>query len=585
MVTPAREQYLQDDARLAGLLRELGTGEKFDLVINPRYAEDWYLSAAMCSAVTAAGGRCVGFRQDTAPYAGYDANAFYTQLIDAPNDLHASRYAGVLLEQLGLDLPAEPAIWFAPEDLAYVKGRYALESEPYVVVGCGASFAYKLPPAAIFAYVAQQLVSKWARRVVLVGGPSDQTLATAIIDSIPDAPVSSAVGELKLHQLSALLSGADLYVGPDSGPKHMAAAAGIPVMELGWVTSSHPRTSRGTGTAGWCWSAWSKRAITVHPDGATVDSLQPAAIDAALGALLDRPQDAAQAEATIEHASRVLTLEQDGRTLNLAAPPEHQLDHHRAVHPLYDRQLPRVASEIERLAPGELFIDIGANIGDTVALWRMAGCHNPILAIEPSARFAAFARANMANFTNVELRQIFVGPAGSSLALDEHSGTASSVPGGSHAGPQIPTVPLGSLSEQRVALVKSDTDGFDVAVLASGLEFLRAQQPVIWAEAEVRTPNSVLEWLQLLEALSVTHRHVIAFDNFGFPVVYGGLAAMLPTLRHVLEYCRRHRAVSFARGGEPRIYYLDIALFPNRLAAVYHSTVARLEREWTESVP
>ncbi len=196
------------------------------------------------------------------------------------------------------------------------------------------------------------------------------------------------------------------------------------------------------------------------------------------------------------------------------------------------------------------------------------------------ARRTQPGRTNLEKFPNVELREVFVGPSGSTLALDEHSGTASPIQKGTQEGSQVPTVPLGSLSERRTALVKTDTDGFDVAVLASGLTFLKTQQPVIWAEAEVRTPNSVIEWLQLLEALSTTHRHVIAFDNFGFPVVYGGLAATLPTLRHVLEYCRRHRVVPSARGGEPRIYYLDIALFPNRLVEVYHSTVARLEREW-----
>lgn len=594
LVVPGREQYLQDTERLSGVLRELAAGEKFDLVINPRYAEDWYLAGAMCGALTAPAGRSIGFRQDTTAYQGYDPNSFYTQLIEAPADLHASRYSGVLLKHLGVELPAEPVVWFSKEDSAFVKERYALDREPYVVVGCGASFAYKLPALPLFTHVAQQLVSRWQRRVILVGAATDQPLATAIIDASPGGRVSSTVGELKLYQLSALLSDAGLYVGPDSGPIHMAAATGIPVIELGWVPSGYPRSSRGTGTGGWCWSPWSGRAITVHPDTSgfltrsrspiyaslRVDDIAPAAIDDALQSLLGRAPDPSPVQVPEDYPSRILTLEQDGQTVNLTAPPEHQLDHHRAMHPLYDRQLPRVARAVEQLAPGELFIDIGANIGDTVALLRLAGCHNPILAVEPSSRFAAFAKANTTNFPKVELRQVFVGPAGTNLALNEQGGTASSVQGAVQNGTPVPTVALRSLSAQRTALVKTDTDGFDVAVLASGLEFLKAEQPLIWAEAEVRTPNSVMEWMQLLEALSVTHRHVIAFDNFGFPVVYGGLAATLPTLRTVLEYCRRHRVVPSARGGEPRIYYLDIALFPQRLVEVYHSTVARLELEW-----
>jgi ADP-heptose:LPS heptosyltransferase len=326
LVVPGHVHYVQDSERFSGLLRELAAGEKFDLVINARYAEDWYLAAPMCGVLTAPGGRSVGFLQDATAYQGYDANSYYTQLVEAPDDLHASRYAGVLLKQLGLEQPAEPVVWFAPEDLAYVKERCLPDSEPYAVVGCGASFPFKLPALPLFAHVVQQLVSRWQRRVILVGGPADQALAAAIINSTPAGRVTNTVGELKLHQLSALVSGAELYVGPDSGPKHMAAATGIRILELGWVPSGYPRKSRGTGTAGWCWSAWSQRAVTVHPDPAgfvqrsqspayatlPLDNLQPPVIDAALETLLNRTRDPSESEAPEDYSPRVLQLAQGG---------------------------------------------------------------------------------------------------------------------------------------------------------------------------------------------------------------------------------------------------------------------------------
>jgi FkbM family methyltransferase len=278
--------------------------------------------------------------------------------------------------------------------------------------------------------------------------------------------------------------------------------------------------------------------------------------------------------------SRVMTLEQDGKTVELLAPPEHMLDRYRATHPLYDRQLPRIALAVEKVAPGELFIDVGANIGDTVALLRLAGCSNPILAVEPSARFLRFASHNVKLFQNVELRRIFVGPSGAQLALDERRGTASSVAMAGAPEQQIPTVALGDLTARSTALVKTDTDGLDAKVLASGLAFLRAARPLIWSEAEVHSAADVGEWLEVLTALASCYARVIAFDNFGFPVVYGPLDSVLPTLRDLLEYCRRHAAVAAARGGEPRIYYLDLALFPERLLTVYGDAVTGFERGW-----
>ena len=297
---PRREQYLQDPEQLSELLRQLAAGEKFDLVINPRYAEDWYFAAPMCRALTAPGGRTVGFRQDSSPVPGYDANQFFTQLFEAPADLHASRYAQLMVWQLGLQQCAEPVVWFSTEDLAYVRQRYALHTEPYVVVGCGASVPHRIPALPQLSHLVRQLTAAWGRRVILVGGPADQALAAAIIKAVPDGRVTSTAGELLLYQLSALLSGADLYVGPDSGPVHVAAATGIPVIELDSWPAGHPSTSRGAWTSGRLWSPWSPRSIIVHPDpvgfaarrqspdyaNRPVDDIPLADIDAALEALL-----------------------------------------------------------------------------------------------------------------------------------------------------------------------------------------------------------------------------------------------------------------------------------------------------------
>ena len=265
---PAKEQYLQHTPRYLQILGELRAAEKFDLVINPRFAEDHYLAAPICQALGAPGARIVGFRQDATPYPGYDPNTFFTELVEAASDLHASRYAGVMASHLGATAAAEPVVWFAAEEATALRARYGLEGEPYVVVGCGASFPYKLPSPDLFRHLVTRLTGTWGGRVVLVGAPADQAVGAAILQAFPAAKITSTIGELGLHQLSALLSGARLYVGPDSGPIHMAAASGIPVIELGWVPANYPRSSRGGGTAGWCWSPWSSLGISVRPDPA-----------------------------------------------------------------------------------------------------------------------------------------------------------------------------------------------------------------------------------------------------------------------------------------------------------------------------
>ncbi|HWG75733.1 MAG TPA: glycosyltransferase family 9 protein [Steroidobacteraceae bacterium] len=593
MTIPGYAQYVQKPEVIASLLQKLCTGDRFDLVINPRYGEDFYFAAPICNALTVPGGKSIGFRQERSPYAGYDGNRYYSGLMDAPETLHASRYAGVMAEKLDLKLPAEPVVWFAREDLEHVHERYDLAARPYVVVGFGASFPYKLPSPDIFRHLLARLTHTWRRTVVMVGTRQEHAMAAAASDGAASGCLINAIGQLNLPQLSALLSGAELYVGPDAGPKHMAAAAGVPVLELGWVPADHPRVSRGPDTAGWCWSAWTARGASALPEAKSfvqrrgspgyaksyVVDIPLADIDEGLKHFLSARFAAhvSPAETLPEHGaytSRALKLEQDGCERTLLAPPEHRLDHIRAEHPLYDRQLPRVARLVGDAAPGELVIDIGANIGDTVSLLRMGGCSNPILAVEPSDKFFWFLQANTAGEDDVELVRSTVGPEDVCISLDESHGTAcsrmTSDPGRSG---ETQCKPLGLLTNRPTALIKTDTDGFDASVLASGLDFLRSSLPVIWAEAEIRDPSAFARWDRLIGELIGTHTHIIAYDNFGFAVVSGQTAQKWPAIRDIMEYCYRHTQVPISSGGLPRIYYLDIGLFPERFLTAYHAAL------------
>jgi heptosyltransferase-3 len=277
ITVPGREHYLQQMERFTQLLGEVRAMDPFDIVINPRFAEDHYLAAPICRALAGPAAHIVGFRQESSPYPGYDPNTFFTQLIDAPANLHASRYAAAVMLHLGATVAAEPVIWYSQEDVSAVQARYALDGQNYVVVGCGASFAYKLPSPALFNHLIASLDANPGQRIVLVGAEADRPIAAGILDAFPSSTITAAIGELKLHELAALLAHATLYVGPDAGPMHMAAAAGVPVIELGWVPAEYPRTSRGAGTAGWCWSPWSSRGISVRPQRVVFEQRMAAA--------------------------------------------------------------------------------------------------------------------------------------------------------------------------------------------------------------------------------------------------------------------------------------------------------------------
>jgi ADP-heptose:LPS heptosyltransferase len=94
---------------------------------------------------------------------------------------------------------------------------------PYVVIHATAAAAYKTWPADQFLAVAEHLERTWAIEPVFIGSGSDDLTPFQQYRAIAGAP---------LGEVMSLLAGASLFVGNDSGPAHMAAALGIPVVVL-----------------------------------------------------------------------------------------------------------------------------------------------------------------------------------------------------------------------------------------------------------------------------------------------------------------------------------------------------------------
>jgi heptosyltransferase III len=110
---------------------------------------------------------------------------------------------------------------------------------PYTVIHPFASAADKTWPAARFVEIAKRT------RCVFLGGPEDDVSPFSAFEVWKNAP---------LIRVKSLISGAQLFLGNDSGPAHIAAAFGIPVVVLfgssdpvtwaPWRTESQVLTSR-----------------------------------------------------------------------------------------------------------------------------------------------------------------------------------------------------------------------------------------------------------------------------------------------------------------------------------------------------
>ncbi len=112
-----------------------------------------------------------------------------------------------------------------------LEGR--LSGGPLVVIHPGtskfAAFKRWLPER--YARVADRLVAERGADVLVTYGPADRELAEQVVASMR-RPGSLAPRTERVGQLIHLLRRADLFVGSDTGPMHIASALGVPVVAL-----------------------------------------------------------------------------------------------------------------------------------------------------------------------------------------------------------------------------------------------------------------------------------------------------------------------------------------------------------------
>jgi len=167
-------------------------------------------------------------------------------------------------------------------------------------------------------------------------------------------------------------------------------------------------------------------------------------------------------------------------------PFSHDLPVILARYPQYGQNLGHVASHVAHKYPDGSVIDIGANVGDTAALIRQF-VDLPILCIEGDPTFFEILRRNAPKLEDVELAQTFLGDRDQQTNYQPHavSGTLALSPSENEG---VSTARLTTVLQAHprfqssCRLIKTDTDGFDIPILASASSYLQSQQPVVFLE-------------------------------------------------------------------------------------------------------
>lgn len=167
--------------------------------------------------------RVVGFSRDALrePAAGL----LYTERVRPEPNAHVIGKNMALVRHLGV--PDTPLVE-APLRPATASGKPAGVDGRYALINPGGGWPNKRWPPERFGAVAAALGARRGWPSLVLWGPGERPLAEAVVATSGGA--ARLAPETTLARLVALLQGASLIVSGDTGPLHLAAAAGTPIV-------------------------------------------------------------------------------------------------------------------------------------------------------------------------------------------------------------------------------------------------------------------------------------------------------------------------------------------------------------------
>lgn len=232
------------------LAKRLFRLKSYDLGIVPRWDFDlWHASYLLFSSGAK---RRVAYSETSTEIKRMCNKSEDLLLTDAVKSPHGIRHELQrnldLLISLGGDVKSEDLeLWTTEDDSHRVDDYLALRGIPsgarVIAVAPASHEPKKQWPAERYVELIRQALLPRCDYVLVFGGASDRLITTRVAESLGSKAVDAG-GAFTLRQSVSALKRCFLFVGNDTGTKHMAAAVGIPVIEIsGWPTgadATHP---------------------------------------------------------------------------------------------------------------------------------------------------------------------------------------------------------------------------------------------------------------------------------------------------------------------------------------------------------
>jgi heptosyltransferase-2 len=155
-----------------------------------------------------------------------------------PQAHHIHQYLRLVAAAGASAEPSRPFLNVTPTELSLARTRFGLDDSLWFGLNPGAEYgpAKRWPPDR-FAEVAVEAAKRWRCRWLILGGSADTGIAEEIADAMNRALASGdarspvvLAGRTSLRELCAVLKLCRVLLTNDTGPMHLGAAVGTPVV-------------------------------------------------------------------------------------------------------------------------------------------------------------------------------------------------------------------------------------------------------------------------------------------------------------------------------------------------------------------
>lgn len=238
--------------------------------------------------------------------------------------------------------------------------------------------------------------------------------------------------------------------------------------------------------------------------------------------------------------------------------------------PHYSSELGRLVAATQRKYPDITLIDIGANVGDTVAIARSAA-DIPVVCIEGDDYCFSLLKQNINQFSNVSAYKLFLGEKTETVPVmfEKLGWNTTLIPSQQEQSRKLDLISLDDFMQghshiANYKVLKIDTEGFDTKIIRGGLNYIKSVKPILYFEYNRDNMSKIgedgISTLFLLDELG--YNNILFYEAAG---------------RFVLSTSLKNRKLirqlhNYADGHNASIYYFDLCIFHEQdddLAALF----------------